>query len=214
MSICLTCTQPGSGKYRPDCGVHVYMFCRLVVFPNLWMTRRIMERVKRFGLLPIKLVFSSTSRSLRLSTTADWLSVIYERSFEACELDQSKCWHNLWKSLCFAQAAAQRPFFDLRTYTLARPPGSDCTDIHSSHPHVSIAKPKSNPKKLPRENLFNFFWCDISCASFYTAHTSAFNRNWQHLKIRSMSDSEDFSGDEEGKVKFQPTLRWQLATFW
>ena len=214
MSICLTCTQRGSGKYRPDCGVHIYMFCRLVIFPNLWMTRRIMERVKRFGLLPIKLVFSSTSRSLRLSTTADWLSVTYERSLDACELDQSKCWHNLCKSLCFAQAAAQRPFFDLRTYTLARPPGLRLYRHTLLAPTRVNRKPKSNPKKLPRENLFNFFWCDISCASFYTAHTSAFNRNWQHLKIRSMSDSEDFSGDEEGKVKFQPTLRWQLATFW
>ena len=121
------------------------------------MTRRIMERVKRFGLLPIKLVFSSTSRSLRLSTTADWLSVIYERSFEACELDQSKCWHNLWKSLCFAQAAAQRPFFDLRTYTLARPPGSDCTDIHSSHPHVSIANPKATQKSCQEKICSTFF---------------------------------------------------------
>ena len=36
-----------------------------------------------------------------------------------------------------------------------------------------------------------------------------------NFKIRRMSDSEDFSGDEEGgKLKFQPTLRSYNKTFW
>ena len=101
----------------------------------------------------------------------------------------------------------RRSEFDLcaltRSLPAARSSGHkedvDCTDIHSPH----VCRALENPQISCQEILFfRKYWLHV------------ISLLWAHFQIRRMSDSEDFSGDEEGgKLKFQPTLRfwWKFS---
>ena len=110
--------------------------------------------------------------------------------FELCAL------HTLASSSLPHRTPATRRTSTVQAYT---------THSHTCEPHKITQK---------RCQMINFQKKKLTCLWSLYCEQLLIEIEY-NFKIRRMSDSEDFSGDEEGgKLKFQPTLRSYNKTFW